>query len=73
MDVKVKLQDQVLYVAHLGHVLHAHHACQLHVISHARCYCFLSILHNGGLMQLERRKVKGYKLLCLFKTMPNRS
>ena len=66
MDVKVKLQDQVLHVAHMGHVLHVHHAGQLHVIAHARCYCFLSFLHNGGLMQLERRKVKGYKLLCIF-------
>ena len=66
MDVKVKLQDHVLLEAHLGHVLHVHHSGQLHVISHARCYCFLFILHNGGLTQLERGKIKGYKILCLF-------
>jgi len=31
------------------------------------------MLYNSGLMQLERRKVKGYKLLYLLKTIPNRA
>ena len=50
----------------LGHVLHVPHVGHLYIIAHAQCYCFLSILYNSGLMQLERRKVKVDKLLCLF-------
>ena len=58
VDVKVKFQDHVLHVDHIGHIIHVPHVGHLNIITHAQYYCFLYILYNNGLMQLERRKVK---------------
>ena len=61
----VNYHHHVLHVGRLGHIIHVTHVDHLHIIAHAQCYCFLSILYNSGQMQLERRKVKDYK--CLYK------
>ena len=58
----------VLHVDHLGHILHVPRIGHL-----AQCYCFLYLSYITGLMQLEGRKVEGYKLSCLFETIPNRN
>ena len=58
VNVKSKYHHHVVHVGHFLHVPHVGHLSQR--------YCFLSTLYNSGLMRLERRKVKGYKLVCLF-------
>ena len=67
----VNYHHHVLHVGRLGHIIHVTHVDHLHIIAQAQCYCFLSILYNSGQMQLERRKVKDYKLLCLYKKKKN--
>ena len=68
--VKIKhrceFQDHVLHVVHLGHFIHVLQVGHLHIIPHAQCYCFLYFLYNSGLMQLDRRKEKGYIIWCIF-------
>ena len=67
VDVKVKFQDHVLHVVHLGHFIHVSQVGHLHIIAHAQCYCFISILYNSGLMQQERRKEKVINYCVFFK------
>ena len=69
VNVTVNYHHHVLQVGNLSHflhILHIPHIGHLHIIAQVQCYCLLSILYNSGLMQIERRKVEGYKLLCLF-------
>ena len=74
VNCKVKYHHHVRHVGHLGHFLHVPHVGHLHITAHAQCYNCLSILctmqyYNNGLMQLERRKVIGYKLLRVIFTL----
>ena len=70
VNVKVKCHDYVRHVDDISHFPHVPRVGHIHVIAQEQCYNCLSIVcimqyYNGGLMQLERRKVKSYEIVCL--------